>query len=141
MADNAIKTERPVTPGTLSPRSTPVSSRTWPLTAIRILALAGLCVAAYLVLLHYRASAHGGLIESPLCTISSTINCNAVLGSSYARLFGVPVATWAALTYAAILGASFLGSTSLLVFLCSWVFVFSLYMAGLSFLTIKADSH
>ncbi len=137
MADNATKTERRVTPGALPPRSTPVSSRTWPLVAIRILALVGLGIAVYLALLHYRAGEHGR-IESPLCTISSTINCNAVLGSGYARLFGVPVATWAALTYAAILGASFLGSTSILVFLCSWSFVFSLYMAGLSLFTIKA---
>jgi hypothetical protein len=50
----------------------------------------------------------------------------------------VPVATWAALTYATIFGASFLSSIGVVVFLCSWSFVFSLYMAWLSLFTLKA---
>jgi|GEM_PF-6557410 len=137
MADNAIKAERQVTPGTLPPRSTAVPTKTWPLLTIRILAVVGLSIAAYLTVLHSRAGA-GGTFNSPLCTISSTINCNAVLGSVYARLFGVPIATWAALTYVAILAVSFLNATSALILLCSWAFVFSLYMAGLSLFTLKA---
>lgn len=136
MADNASKTERRVTPGTLPPQPPAVVS-TWPLLTIRTLALVGLCVAGYLAMLHYQAGERG-TFASPLCTISSTINCNAVLGSVYARLFGVPIATWAALTYVAILGTSFLGSIGVIVFLCSWSFVFSLYMAGLSLFTLKA---
>src|SRR5690349_19618318 len=136
MADNVIKTERRVTSSTLPSRPT-VVPKTWPLVAVRILAFIGLCIATYLSVLHYQAGEHG-TISSPLCTISSALNCNAVLGSVYARLFGIPIATWAALTYAAIIGVSFLGSASVLVFLCSWSFVFSLYMAGLSFFTIKA---
>ena len=105
MADNASKTERRVTPRTLPPQPPAVVS-TWSLLTIRTLALVGLCVAGYLAMLHYQAGARG-TFASPLCTISSTINCNAVLGSVYARLFGVPIAAWAALTYVAILGASF----------------------------------
>jgi uncharacterized membrane protein len=104
---------------------------------IRVLAFVGLCIAGYLSVLHSQAGT-SGIFDSPLCTISSTINCNAVLGSTYARLFGVPVATWAALTYAAILGASFLGSVGTVVFVCSWSFIFSLYMAWLSLFTLKA---
>jgi uncharacterized membrane protein len=96
-----------------------------------------LCIAGYLSVLHSQAGT-SGTFNSPLCTISSTINCNAVLGSVYAHLFGVPVATWAALTYAAILGASFLSSIGAVVFLCSWSFVFSLYMAWVSLFTLKA---
>ncbi len=137
MADNTTKTERRVTPGAPPPRPTTITPRTWPLLAIRILAFVGMCIAVYLSVLHYQAGTHG-TFASPLCTISSTINCNAVLGSVYARLFGVPIATWAALTYAAILGVSFLGSISVLVFLCSWSFIFSLYMAGLSLFTLQA---
>lgn len=105
--------------------------------AIRILALVGLCIGGYLTSLHAQAGT-SGTFNSPLCSISSTINCNAVLGSTYARLFGVPVATWAALTYAAILGASFLSSITTVVLLCSWSFVFSFYMAWLSLVTLKA---
>ena len=137
MADNTTKTERRVTPGAPPPRPTTITPRTWPLLAIRILAFVGMCIAVYLSVLHYQAGTHG-TFASPLCTISSTINCNAVLGSVYARLFGVPIATWAALTYAAILGVSFFGSISVLVFLCSWSFIFSLYMAGLSLFTLQA---
>lgn len=137
MADNASKTERRVTPGTPPPQSATASPKTWPLLTIRILAVIGLGIAAYLAMLHSQAGA-GGTFNSPLCTISSTINCNAVLGSVYARLFGVPIATWAALTYVAILVVSFLSATSALIFLCSWAFVFSLYMTGLSLFTLKA---
>jgi len=137
MADNAIKTERRVTPGALPQRSPAAAPKLWPLLTIRILAVVGLGIAAYLAVLHSQAGV-GGTFNSPLCTISSTINCNAVLGSVYARLFGVPIATWAALTYVAILVASFLSSISAVVFLCSWSFVFSLYMAGLSLFTLKA---
>lgn len=136
MAENAMNTERRVTAGVPPPRPQ-AAPKVWPLLTLRILALVGLGIAAYLSILHYQAG-ENGTFNSPLCTISSAINCNAVLGSVYARLFGVPVATWAALTYVAILGVSFLGSTTVLVFLCSWSFVFSLYMAGLSFFTLQA---
>lgn len=137
MAENASKTEPRVTPRPRPPGSSAVPAKTWPRLAIRVLAFVGLCIAAYLTVLHSQAGT-SGTFNSPLCTISSTINCNAVLGSEYSHLFGLPVATWAALTYAAILGASFLGSTSVLVFLCSWSFIFSLYMAGISFFTLNA---
>ena len=137
MADNVSKTERRVTPSTVSSPPAAITPRTWPFLVIRILAFVGLGIAVYLSVLHYKAGTNG-TFASPLCTISSTINCNAVLGSVYARLFGVPIATWAALTYAAILGASFLGSIGTVIFLCSWSFVFSLYMAGLSLFTLKA---
>jgi len=109
----------------------------WPLWVIRVLAAVGFGIATYLSVLHYRAGA-GGPIDSPLCTVGSAINCNAVLTSSYARLFDVPVAVWAAATYAVVLGVSFLGQTGLLVLLCGWTFAFSVYMAGLSFLVIKS---
>jgi len=137
MADNVSKTERRVTSSVSPSRLVTAPARTWPLLTIRTLALIGLGIAGYLSVLHYQAGEHGR-IETPLCTISSAINCNTVLGSVYSRLFGVPIAAWATLIYAMILGVSFLGSTGLLVFLCSWAFIFSLYMAGLSLFTLKA---
>ena len=59
------------------------------LLPLRILAALGLAVGVYLSILHYQAGS-SGVIDSPLCTISSTLNCNAVLGSTYARLFKIP---------------------------------------------------
>ncbi|MBM4256690.1 MAG: hypothetical protein FJ147_12435 [Deltaproteobacteria bacterium] len=137
MADNASKTERRVTPGVLPSRGPASSPKTWPLLTIRILAFVGLCIAGYLSYLHAQAG-ESGTFHSPLCTISSTINCNAVLGSVYSRLFGIPIAIWAALTYLTIVILSFVGTTSTLVVLCSWAFVFSLYMAGISLFTLQA---
>jgi len=109
----------------------------WPLPTIRLCAALGLCIAAYISILHYQAGASGP-IESPLCSVGTAINCNEVLGSMYARLFGLPVAFWATATYAVMLLLSFSSQTALLVLLCGWTFAFSLYMAGLSFLVIQS---
>lgn len=118
-------------------RPGPIAQRGRSLWLIRLFATLGLGIAAYLAILHYQAGA-GGAIDSPFCGTGTVINCNAVLGSAYAYLFGQPVALWAAVTYAAVLVVSMLSFTGLLVLLCGWVFVFSLYMAGLSFLIIKS---
>jgi len=110
----------------------------WPLLTIRVFAAAGLAISVYLLVLHYQAG-ESGTIDSPLCSVAGTaINCDAVLGSPYARLFGLPVAFWAAATYALIVLVSFLGLTSMVVLLCGWTFAFSAYMAGLSFFVIKS---
>jgi len=109
----------------------------WPLLLIRILSAAGLLVGSYLTVLHIQAGT-SGQIEAPFCGTGATINCTSVLGSAYAHLFGLPVAGWAAATYALILLISFLGQTALLLLLCGWVFAFSLYMAGLSLFVIQA---
>jgi uncharacterized membrane protein len=104
---------------------------------MRGLAILGLLVSGYLTILHLRAGA-SGVIESPFCGAGATINCTSVLGSAYARLFHIPIAGWAAGTYALILLASFLGQSALLVLLCGWTFAFSLYMASLSLFVVKA---
>jgi uncharacterized membrane protein len=109
----------------------------WPLPTIRGLAVIGLVVGIYLSRLHAQAGADG-VIHSPLCGTGQVINCNSVLGSAYADLFDIPVATWAAATYAGILLLSFLGLPTLLVLLCGWAFTFSLSMASLSLFVIKA---
>jgi protein-disulfide isomerase len=102
-----------------------------------VLAALGLVIGTYLAILHYQAGADG-TIDSPFCGVGTVINCNTVLGSTYARLFGLPVAVWAAVTYAAVLLISFVGHTGLLVLLCGWTFAFSLYMASLSLFVIKS---
>jgi uncharacterized membrane protein len=115
----------------------PLGTPRWPLLTIRILAALGVIVTAYLTFLHYQAGT-AGAIESPFCGQGTVINCNTVLGSGYGRLFGQPVALWAALTYAAVLGLSFLPQFGLLILLCGWTFAFSLYLASVSFFVIKA---
>lgn len=109
----------------------------WPLRMIRILSAVGLLVGAYLTMLHVQAGA-SGQIESPFCGTGTTINCTSVLGSAYARLFGLPVAGWAAATYALTLLISFTSLSAFLVLLCGWAFAFSLYMASLSLFVIQA---
>ncbi len=137
MSAKKVKVERRGVTRIEAVRPAAPTPKRWPLLLIRVLAVLGLSIATYLSVLHYQAGASGP-INSPLCAVATAINCNAVLSSAYARLFDVPVAVWAAGTYATILGVSFLAQTGLLVLLCGWTFAFSVYMAGLSFLVIKS---
>ena len=137
MSAKKVKTERRTVSRIEAIRPQPTEPKRWPLLTIRVLATVGLLVAGYLSFLHYQAGV-GGTIDSPFCGAGTVVNCNAVLGSSYARLFGAPVALWAVLTYALVLAASFNRQTGWLILLCSWGFIFSMYMAGLSLLTIKS---
>ena len=107
------------------------------LWAVRGLAGIGLGLAGYLTLLHYQAGATGE-IESALCGAGATVNCNLVLGSAYATLFGWPIALYAAATYAALLAGTFLATLWPTLLLCGWAFVFSVYLAALSFFGIGA---
>jgi len=137
MPDTKAKSDHRVAAGQAPSRAGAASVPSGLLLPLRILATLGLAVGVYLSILHYQAGS-SGVIDSPLCTISATLNCNAVLGSTYARLFKIPIATWAALTYAVILGISFLSNLRLLTLLCYWAFAFTIYMAGISFLSIKS---
>lgn len=109
----------------------------WPVPVVRGLATAGLLLAGYLTVLHFQAGSSGSF-ESALCGAGTTVNCNLVLGSAYATLFGLPVALYAMATYAALLASTFLATYAPLLLLCGWVLVFSVYMAALSFLSIGA---
>lgn len=137
MPDTKAKSDHRMAAGQVPSRSGVASAPSGLLLPLRILAALGLAVGVYLSILHYQAGS-SGVIDSPLCTISSTLNCNAVLGSTYARLFKLPIATWAALTYAVILGLSFMSNLRLLTLLCYWTFAFTVYMAGVSFLSIQS---
>jgi len=52
------------------------------------------------------AQVHAGLAADPgytsFCSINETVDCDRVMSSEYAYAFGVPVAWWALLTYAAV---------------------------------------
>jgi uncharacterized membrane protein len=137
MAENRATSDHRLATGQVPLRSGTASAPSRLLPPLRILAALGLAVSVYLSILHYQAGS-SGVIDSPLCTISATLNCNAVLGSTYARLFKIPIAAWAALTYAVLLGVSFIGNLRLLTALCYWAFAFTIYMAGISFLSIKS---
>jgi len=138
MADKRAKLDHRLAAGQMPPGSGTASAPSGLLLlSLRILAALGLAVGVYLSILHYQAGS-SGVIDSPLCTISATLNCNAVLGSAYARLFKIPIATWAALTYAVLLSVSFMGNLRLLTVLCYWAFAFTIYMAGISFLSIQS---
>ena len=109
----------------------------WPPLAIRVLGALGLILGVYLSVLHYQAGTSGS-IESAFCGSGTTVNCSLVLSSAYATLFGVPVAVLAAGSYAILLAGTFLVAPGLTSLLCGWMFVFSLYMAAISFFTIGA---
>lgn len=70
------------------------------LTAIAILAAAGIGISSVSLYHHYERS------ESSFCNINQTFNCDIVNHSSYSTLLGIPVALIGILGYAALLGAS-----------------------------------
>ncbi len=109
----------------------------WPPLVLRVLGALGLAIGLYLSILHYQAGASGP-IESAFCGTGTTVNCSLVLSSAYATLFGIPVAVLATGSYAALLASTFLAGSGLTILLCGWMFVFSLYMAALSFFTLGA---
>ncbi|HLB67276.1 MAG TPA: vitamin K epoxide reductase family protein [Thermoplasmata archaeon] len=68
-----------------------------------VLALAGVALSGYLLFNHY------GLVDGGVCSISETVNCDAVNRSEYAVLLGVPVAALGLLGFLAIFVAAYLG--------------------------------
>jgi uncharacterized membrane protein/thiol-disulfide isomerase/thioredoxin len=112
------------------------SHMTW---VIPLLALAGLGVAAYLA---YVEMNHVEAVCGPVG------ECNIVQSSSYAVLFGIPIAVWGLLDYLAILalwaGQRFLsGKTASwssfgLILLAVFGTLFSIYLTSLELFAIKA---
>lgn len=66
-----------------------------------ILAIAGFLVSIYLAVSHYRM--HSDLGYSSFCAVSRALNCDTVSSSPYAVFWGIPVAIWGAVGYAAVL--------------------------------------
>jgi protein-disulfide isomerase/uncharacterized membrane protein len=137
MSGKKTKTERRTAARVEAIRPRPQTQPRWPVLTIRVLAIAGLAITTYLTVLHYQAGTDG-IIDAPFCGEGTVINCNVVLSSPYARLLEQPIALWGAITYVAVLLASFLNQTGVLVVLCGWTFVLSLYLAGISLFVIKS---
>lgn len=64
-------------------------------TLILVLAALGLAASAYALYIHYQML--NDPAYSSLCNINETVSCEAVLGSQYSYLFGVPVAAGGAI--------------------------------------------
>src|SRR5262245_42491822 len=56
------------------------------------LALAGVAISVVTLVVHHRVTAGSGYVS--FCNFGGIVNCDAVLGSRYGVLFGVPVAAW-----------------------------------------------
>ena len=110
-------------------------------TATLVLVVIGLVIAGNIAWVHHN------LVTSPgttsWCNINGEVNCDVVLSSEYAELFGVSVAYWAILIYALMGGAALvaLGSASAarrrlagtwLFAVAVWGVLFSLYLAFVS---------
>jgi protein-disulfide isomerase/uncharacterized membrane protein len=64
------------------------------------LALIGLAISATIASVHAKLESSQGYTS--FCNVNETVNCDLVLSSEYAYLFGVPVAWWALLAYVAV---------------------------------------
>src|SRR5438874_13665412 len=62
-------------------------------------ALAGVAISTVTLVVHERVAAGSGYTS--FCNLGGIINCDAVLGSHYGVLLGVPVAAWALAAFAA----------------------------------------
>jgi protein-disulfide isomerase/uncharacterized membrane protein len=110
-----------------------------------ILALIGVGLAAWLVWVHAQMD-HAGAGYTSFCNINESVNCDLVLGSPFARLFGIPVAWFAVAAYtilALLWGAAARmrgdGARLALRLACAstvMAAVFSAYMAFLSFFVL-----
>ncbi len=120
----------------------PAAARTDGLERALWIALA-LSAGIALVQLYVHAQLHASRGSyTSFCNVSATVNCDAVLKSTYGTLLGIPVAAWALLSYAVLAGllvrrgrtvGAARNQTSLLILgLAVWNLVFSLHMAGLA---------
>jgi protein-disulfide isomerase/uncharacterized membrane protein len=87
------------------PRS-PIAQR-----AMLGLGVAGLLVSLVMLYIHYQLAATSGGYTS-FCNVNQQVNCDTVLGSEYAYFLGVPVAAWAAATYATVVVLSSMSGAS-----------------------------
>ena len=65
----------------------------------------GILLAAYSTYVHYRITASAGEYTS-VCNVSTTVNCDSVLTSRFAELFGIPVSVWGMAFYALFLSVA-----------------------------------
>ncbi len=72
------------------------------------LALAGAAISAVTLVVHERLA--GGSGYTSFCNLGGIVNCDAVLGSRYGTLLGVPVASWGLAAFAAGAGLALPGA-------------------------------
>src|SRR5437870_2540067 len=113
---------------------------------VLVLAVAGLCVSVAIETVHRRLAAD--MNYASFCNVNARVNCDVVLGSRYASLAGVSVASWAILYYLSIvaLAAGVAGlsrattreTLAKLIFVLSvWGLLFSMYLAVIAFAVLR----
>ena len=110
-----------------------------------VLALVGVAVSAVILYVsHQLASVEG---YTSFCNVSSTVNCDVVLGSTWSTFLGLSVAVWAIGVFAlgallalpGAMGATMVGFADLvLIGLVSGSLGFSLVLAGISWLKLHS---
>lgn len=116
--------------------------------ALLALALLGAAVSLVVLSIHQKIAATAGQYSS-FCNVNETVNCDVVLASPQSYLLGLPVAVWALLTYGTfgvltigIMRASNFSSrlrmAQLNVALAVWGAIFSVYMAYVALIVIRA---
>jgi protein-disulfide isomerase/uncharacterized membrane protein len=104
-------------------------------------------LAVTMLYVHARLQATDGAYTS-FCNVSAEVNCDTVLGSPYSTLLGIPVAAWSLLAYLLLAGmilwrrrtapATRPLATLAVVALASFNLAFSLYMAFLAAVAVRA---
>jgi protein-disulfide isomerase/uncharacterized membrane protein len=111
-----------------------------------VLALAGIALSGVILWVHAGMAREGASYTS-FCNVNSAVNCDVVLGSPFAKVFGVPVAWFAIAAYAALAVLFQLAARAdaavarrALQAACTLVIgaaAFSAYMAILSFVVLQ----
>ncbi len=106
----------------------------------------GATLSGTILYIHARLATSQGAYTS-FCNVSTRVNCDAVLTSSYGMLLGVPIALWALLTYLALATLVLVRgrlrrdaharATLLLFAIAVWSLAFSLYMAAIAAFALR----
>lgn len=112
----------------------PIPLRTAPNWILFGLALVGMGLTAYLTISTWKGQSLAG------CTAGS--GCDAVLGSQWSRLFGLPTSFWGFLAYAALAAIAFIKRADV-HWKLGWIVslfgvLFSVYLTGVSLVELKA---
>ena len=114
---------------------------------VLVLTALGLAVSINIEVVHHRLTADANYAS--YCNVNATVNCDVVLSSRFAGLFGVSVAVWAILFYAGLMGvAAVMARTDsalwrrrwagILFLGAVWAVLFSAYLAGVALFVVHA---
>ena len=116
------------------------------LLPILILAVIGVGISIGIEIVHQGLSSD--INYTSFCNVNSAVNCDVVLASRYASLFGIPMSRWAIAFYLAVLGITATAAIGdrirgrellfNLIFLAAlWGLLFSIYMAVIAFVVLR----